>query len=184
MSNASKGFLSGGGPKALSFPTVGTSHTGTIESDPVESQQIDPATQEPKTWRDGNPMMQLVVTLATPASEDEDDDGLRRLFVKGQMRKAFQAALAEAGVDELLPGGQVTVTYTRDGEKSNPAFSAPKQYAVQYVPPKAVSTNGNGAVTATVVPASTPMPANAPKGMTQDIWDSLAPEARAALAAL
>jgi hypothetical protein len=184
MSNASKSFLSGGGPKALAFPTVGTSHTGTIDSDPVESQQIDPATQEPKTWKDGNPMMQLVITVATSQSEDEDDDGLRRIFVKGQMRKAFQAALAEAGVDELLPGGQITVTFTHEGEKSNPAFSPPKQYAVSYVPPKG-GTNGSGTVTTTATAAvAEPVPANLPAGMTAEIWATLSPEAQAALKAL
>lgn len=184
MSNASKSFLSGGGPKALAFPAVGTSHTVTIAEDPVESQQIDPGTQQPKTWKDGNPMMQLVITCQTNKQEDDDDDGIRRLFVKGQMRKAFQLALGESGCEELLPGGAITVTYTHDGEKSNPAFSAPKQYVVQYVPPKSGS-NGSGAVTATAAAVpSTPVPANLPAGMTPEIWATLSPEAQAALAAL
>lgn len=185
MSNDSKSFLSGGGPKALAFPTPGTTHTGLIESDPVESQQIDPGTQLAKTWKDGNPMMQLVVTLSTTEHEDDDDDGIRRLFIKGQMRKAFQNALTAAGADELLVGGQVTITYTHDGEKSNPAFSAPKQYVVQYSPPKS-GTNGNGSLAAASAVAATvsKVPENLPAGMTPDIWATLTPEAQAALSAL
>jgi hypothetical protein len=187
MSNASKSFLSGGGPKALAFPTPGTSHTGTITEDPVESQQIDFDSGEKKTWQDGNPMMQLVVTVDTGRPENEDDDGIRRLFVKGALRKAFQAALAEADCDELLPGGQVTVTYTHDGEKTGRGFP-PKQYVVQYVPPKSGS-NGAGALASTSaavpsVPSSVPVPANLPKGMTPEIWATLSPDAQAALAAL
>jgi hypothetical protein len=179
MSNDSKSFLSSGGPKALAFATPGTSHTGTVVGDPKESQQMSPD-GELKTWRDGNPMMQLVVTIDTGKQEDEEDDGLRRLFIKGQLRKAFQTALSEAGAEELLPGGNVTVTYTHDGERSNPAYSPPKQYAVVYVPPKASSTNGSGTVEA----AAVPVPENLPAGMTPEIWAGLPEAARAALQAL
>ena len=185
MSNDSKSFLSGGGPAALKFEKVGTSHTVTIcEPEPKESQQVDPKDGTLKTWKDGNPMMQLVIHVQTDKPEDEDDDGIRRVFVKGQMRKAFQAALQEAGVDELLVGGKLTIVYTHDGERSNPVFSPPKQYVVSYVPPTTVSTNGSGALTATGEVASTPMPANLPKGMTQEVWDSLSADAKAALTAL
>jgi hypothetical protein len=179
MSNDSKTFLSGGGPKALAFATPGTSHTGTITDDPKETQQMSPD-GELKTWRDGNPMMQLVVTVDTGKLEDEEDDGIRRLFIKGQLRKAFQTALTEAGVDELVPGGQVTVTYTHDGERSNPAYSPPKQYTVQYIPPKATAASGNGHVKATAVE----VPENLPAGMTAEIWAGLPDAARAALTAL
>lgn len=177
MSNDSHGFFGGNKVPSVSFPAIGTTGTGTIAEEPTETQQTTPK-GELKTWDDGNPMMQLVVTLQTTQRdpEIEDDDGKRRLYVKGQMKKAVGDAIFAAGCKGLDVGGQLTVTYVSDGERSNPAFSPPKQYEAVYLPPS------EDAAAATA--AAEPVPANLPNGMTPEVWAGLSPEAKTALAGL
>ena len=179
--NESYDFFAAGAPPPAKFPTPGTSVSGIITEEPQMSQQTDPS-GELKTWQDGNPMMQLVVTLKTEQRDPaiEDDDGSRRVFIKGQMRNAVQTAVKNARAKGLDVGGTLTVTYTHDGERSNPAFSPPKQYEAQYVPPKSdggaafLGTNGKSAAA----------PTNLPPGMSAEVWAGLTPEAQAALSGI
>jgi hypothetical protein len=117
------------------FPVKGTTVKGTIESI-VASQQTDIATGQVKSWPDGNPMMQLVVTLSTDERDPEiaDDDGQRRLYIKGQMLSAFKEALRLARAKPEV-GGTLAVQYKEDGEQKNPAWSPPKLYVAQYKAP-------------------------------------------------
>lgn len=193
--NDSVGFFSGGVPSAK-FPAFGSTVTGIISEDPQESQQTD-MDGKLKTWNDsGEPMLQLVVTLATDERDPEidEDDGQRRVYVKGQMRSAFQAALKASKSKGLNIGDKLSVTYTHDGEKSNPKLSAPKQYVVVHTPGHQtdggatfLGTSGNGTASATAAaaqPASVPVPENLPPGMTAEIWQTLTPDAQAALRSL
>ena len=82
-------FLMGGGAKSAKFDNEGDKVVGTILDMQVK-QQTDIKTGAPRTWDNGDPMMQLVVTLQTDARDDEDDDGQRTLYVKGQMQRAVQ----------------------------------------------------------------------------------------------
>lgn len=156
MSNASESFLAGGGPASAKFPNVGDGVEGTIKTEPTVEQQRHIETGEPLTWKDGNPRMQMVLTLATDQRDpaDEDDDGTRRLFVKGNLRKAIQEAVTKAGRKQLDVGGKLAVAYVGDGEKTNPAFSAPKIYKAVYTPP-------NGAEAAAAFLAAQPAAAPA-----------------------
>lgn len=222
MSNDSYGFFTSGA-KALSFLTPGTTHTGVITEDPYVQQQIDPVTSEPKTWKNGDPMLQLVVPVMTNYRdpEIEDDDGSRRLFIGNQgMRNAVSKAVKAAGAKGLDVGGTITVRYTHEGERTNPALNPPKFYDAHYVPPVGgdsgqflgtASAAGNSAPQGVSAPAQPPLgplggngagvppsvqPAvNAgpvqqvstqgmPPNMTIDVWQSLSPEARQALASL
>jgi hypothetical protein len=131
-------FLSGSGARSAKFPTIGTTVKGIIESAVVE-QQRDIETGLPKTWDDGNPMMQLVVTLDTDERESGEDDGKRRLFVKGQMRAAVVDALKAAGVKAIEVGGTLAVKYSGNGTAKKAAWTAPKQYVAQYKAPIAAS---------------------------------------------
>jgi hypothetical protein len=133
-------ILNAGGAPSAKFPTVGTTIKGTIET-AVVSQQQDFTTGEPKVWKDGNPAMQIVVTLATDErdAEIENDDGTRRLFVKGQMLSALKDALKTAGVKTLEVGGTLAVQYKSDGERSDPKFNPPKVYVAQYKAPEAAA---------------------------------------------
>lgn len=122
----------GGGAPSAKFPTIGTLVKGTVTDLRVE-QQRDFGTGDPKFYKDGNPMLQLVVTLATDERDPaiEDDDGHRRLFVKGQMKAAVQTAV-KATNTRLEPGGVLAVKYVSDKptDKGAPA----KQYVAQYQP--------------------------------------------------
>jgi hypothetical protein len=119
----------------ISFTEPGDQVTGVIVdiSDPVP--QTDPDGSVP-LWDDGTPRTQIIITLETDQAADEDDDGTRRLFVKGGgMVKAFRAEMRRAKVRGPRVGGELTVVYTGDGEVTRKGFNAPKVYAVAYTPP-------------------------------------------------
>lgn len=215
MPNDSYDFL--GGEKLPYFPTkaskFGDSITGTIcAPEPFQQQQAEP-NGKLKTWDDGNPMLQLVVTVQTTMHDPsiEDDDGRRRFYVKGAMRNAIADAVRKAGAKGLDIGGIVTLVYTHDEPPSSPGMSPARQFTATYQPPSASADflgTGNGAVAApAALPAgmtpevwatlpqaardaisatATPPAAqiNLPPGMTPDVWATLTPEAQAALSAL
>ncbi|AHZ95621.1 hypothetical protein PBI_OKIROE_60 [Mycobacterium phage OkiRoe] len=132
MTNASKQFLAGGGAPTAKFPNgvYGTVNGGRIVAEPVVEQQRDYDTGKPLTYDDGNPKMQMVVTIQTDLRDPSisDDDGKRRLFVRSGMRAAVQKAVQAAGVDFLAVGGDLQVTYTHDDGRA-------KQYTAVYTPP-------------------------------------------------
>lgn len=134
--NADDFLMGGGGAPTAKFPTPGAILTGRITEKPTVEQQRDIQTGEKKFWPDGNPMMQLVVTVQTDERDPsiEDDDGRRRLFVKGVMKNAIADAVRAAGARGLEVGGTLTVTYTHDGIAKQRGFSPPKQYSAQYQP--------------------------------------------------
>ena len=108
---------------------------GTIEAAQL-SQQTD-MDGKPKTWDDGNPRMQVVVTLSTDERDSslDDDDGTRRVFIKGQMLTALKDALKKAGARNLDVGGTLAVKYVEDGQPTKAGFNAPKVYVCQYKAP-------------------------------------------------
>ena len=185
--NDSAGFFGGSGATYFGFAQIGTTITGTITEDPETRQQTDPATGELKTWKGGDPMLVLVVTLQTTLRDpaDPEDDGKRSVWISSAGQKtAVGRALKTAGVKQLDVGGTLTLTYSGDGEKTNPAFNAPKIFTSIYAPPSAsaaffnADTNGHTAAAA-AVPA-----AKLPSGMTPAVWSTLTPEAQAALVSL
>lgn len=129
-------LMGGGGAPTAKFPAPGTSVTGPITKPPVVEQQRDIQSGEGKFWPDGNPMYQLVVTVQTDERDSaiDEDDGKRRIFVKGQLKNAVADAVRTAGAKGLEVGGVLTVTYTHDGQPKQRGFSAPKQYRADYVP--------------------------------------------------
>jgi hypothetical protein len=132
--NDSAGFFTGGAP-AVKFEKVGDTVTGVIV-DLEKRQQTDYKTKELLTWPDGKPRWQLAVTLQTNCN-DADDNGLRRVYVKGQMVGAIAKALREAGErveDGLSVGATLTIVYTGDGEAKN-GLNPPKLFAAKYEPP-------------------------------------------------
>ena len=158
---------------AARFPTPGTTVTGTICEPPRVEQQRDYSTGEPMYWRDGTPRMQLVVTLQTDERDPEypDDDGRRRLYVRGRMKTAIRQAVKTSGATGLDVGGTLTITYTGDGTPTNPRFQPPKEYNATYRPP---------ASTTAAPPATTPATQTAP-GAKPDLNN---PEIQALIAQL
>ena len=146
MSNVDD-FLFGGGARSAKLEHLGDLIEGTV-SDAVVSQQTAMETNEPLFWPDGKPKMQLVVTLATDLHEDDDDDGLRKLYAKGgryevasgkgqSMKDAIADACRKAGAKSLEQGARLRLGYTGEGKKTARGYSAPKLYTAQYTAPVA-----------------------------------------------
>ncbi len=180
-------FLMGGGVPSAKFPAIGSTVSGRITERPTVEQQRDFTTGDLKFWDDGKPQMQLVVTLATNERDPEnpEDDGTRRLYVKGQMKNAVASAVRAAGARGLEVGGTLTVTYARDGQKSNPRFNAPKNFDAQYVPAATAELHAPDPV-AQQQPAGqqyTPAPAAVPGLTPEQLQAAMANPATAALLA-
>ena len=130
-------FLMGGssGAPTAKFPTPGTVIGGRITEPPKLEQQRDIKSGEKKFWKDGDPMMQVVVTVQTDQRDPaiEDDDGKRRLFIKGQMKNAVSDAVRATGAPGLEVGGTLHVRFTHELPASGPGMSPPKQYEARYV---------------------------------------------------
>lgn len=123
-----------GGRKAISFATkdangftvhspIGTSFTGIITGELRRAQIIDFETKQPKFWKDGRPQEQVIIDLLTDEREDELDDGIRTLYVKGQMLAELQEKLrATRHLGRLGAGSRLTITLIayKDTGKGNP----------------------------------------------------------------
>lgn len=106
--------LAAGGGQYLKWEVPGTSYTGTIaaatlrQSKKFESNELD-------TWDDGNPKMQVVITLDTKYRDQSnpDDDGTRQATINmwGGQKSALAAACRAAGITEPEPGMGFTVTH-------------------------------------------------------------------------
>lgn len=136
-------FLFAGGSKSAKFEDVGDTIKGTVVTAEV-AQQTDPDGNL-KTWNDGSPVMQLIVTLQTDLKDDDDDDGTRRLYAKGgnftaasgkgsSMLVAIREAVKKAGAKSLDAGGVLTVQHSGLGTKAKASFNAPKLYVAKYEP--------------------------------------------------
>lgn len=134
MTTDANSFLMGGGVQSAKFDKPGTVVKGIIDDFQLRDQ-TDFATGKVKTWDDGNPMKQLVVTLRTDERENEDDDGRRRIYIKGQMQQAVREAVQKAGADGLGIGGELAVKYVKDGEAKQRGWNPPKVYAARYTVP-------------------------------------------------
>src|SRR5215469_6178550 len=53
-----------------------------IVIDQGTANATDPATGEQKFWKSGNPVLNVILTIQTDVHEDEEDDGIRRLFIQ------------------------------------------------------------------------------------------------------
>ena len=129
--DAATKFILGGGATAASFKKAGDSVTGVI-GDMVEKQQTDFDSGEPLTWPDGKPRNHLVVTLVTEEQNDEDDDGLRRLYVKGNLQRAIREAVIKSGSRTIADGAVLTVTYTGDDTPTRKGMNGAKLFTASY----------------------------------------------------
>lgn len=115
---------------AMRWPILGTTLEGVI-TDVDTSTQLDPATGKVRTFANGRPRRQVILTLQTKDGIGSGDDGRRRLFIKGFMVKPFREAIAKAGAPGPRPGHRVKVTYSADGEAAK-GLNAPKLFTVEY----------------------------------------------------
>ena len=132
---AADAFLMGSGGRSAKFEQHKDEVDGTIVSTEMR-QQTDFKSGKPKTWDDGNPMMHLVVTLKIEGpGVDDEDDLLRKLYVKSQMQVAVKNAVLEVGENTLANGGRLFVRYVGDDEPSKPGMNGAKRYFAKYVAP-------------------------------------------------
>lgn len=138
-------FLFGGGGKAAKFEQIGDFVEGTI-TDVRMTQQTSMDDNQPLTWSDGSPRMQLVITLQTNLSEGENDDGLRRIYAKGgnfevaegsgkSLKDAIADAVKRAEAKSIDEGGMLKVAHTGMGKKTNRGYQAPKLFKASYKAP-------------------------------------------------
>ena len=126
--------LLGSRSPAVKFPEIGASVDGVILSMTRGIQRDLDGTV--KTWDDGSPRIQAILTLQTKLAEDETDDGERRLFVKGMMVAAMREAMKAAKVKGPRPGGHLVVTFTGEAKPTAKGRNPAKLFTVTYEPPK------------------------------------------------
>lgn len=110
-------LASGPSLDSVKFRNVGDSVSGRIIdfADVQEREFADnPATGvkkgDPKTWPDGNPVMQVRITLETRPG---DQASRMNLYVSGKrMKGAVRAALAGSGAEDISPQSELSVTFT------------------------------------------------------------------------
>jgi len=178
MSNqAANDLIMGGGAPAAKFPAVGSMVRGKI-TDLTTGQQRDFATQELKTWKDGSPMMQAIITMQTDEHDPDipNDDGKRRVFVSSKsMREAIRDAIIASGQRELVIGGELAVAYVGDGQPEG-NLNPPKLYRAEYGPPALAASSLLGG---SPQPAAAPQPA--PQAPPPDAQPAAAPAGRSLL---
>jgi len=140
-------FLFGGGGKAAKFEQIGDFTEGTI-TDVRMAQQTSMDDNQPLTWSDGSPRMQLVITLQTKDHDGENDDGMRRIYAKGgnfevaegsgkSLKDAIADAVKRAEARSIDEGGILKVAYTGNGKRTNRGYQAPKLFKASYKAPVA-----------------------------------------------
>ena len=130
--------LMGGGGRSASFKNHGDRVWGEIvKSDRIQQRDFDSG--EPLFWDDEKtqPRMQIVISLQTDEREDDEDDGVRKVYVKepSQMLAAMRLAVTKAGAKGIANGGKFLVQYVSDGEPKRKGMSGQKQYFVKYEAP-------------------------------------------------
>lgn len=101
-------LLAGGSSlPSVKFPSIGDNYKGMVVDQEIRQQrEFNPeGPGELKTWDDGKPMMQIVLTV-----EDKHKE-VSRLYIKGRMMKVAKAALRGASMVSFKPGTLVDVTH-------------------------------------------------------------------------
>jgi hypothetical protein len=122
------------------------------------SQQTDFTTKAPLFYEDGKPRMQIVVTLRCREGDytpnGPTDDGMRKLYIKGQMQVAVRDAVVAARADGLAEGGTLAVKWDDEKPPEKRGHHPQKLYVAQYKPPAPANavtdllgTNGSAART-------------------------------------
>ena len=128
--------MSGGTPSAIGKDDpIGTRAEGIVKT--IEAQQQrDIDTGAPKFFDNGQPMMQIVVQIATERRDPTipGDDGARSVYVKGKNIAALRSASRRAGRDMPHPGDRFAVTYSANGEAKKRGWNPPKLYTYELTP--------------------------------------------------
>lgn len=132
-------LLTGKAVPSISFKDakVGDAFTGVI-SDLETAQVRNFETGDPEFWEDGNPKLQIVVTLETDYIDPAvpEDDGQRKVYLFGQKLNAAKVAMKEAGIQKLEKGFQFTISFVGEKPSSNKKYNNVKLYGITIVPSK------------------------------------------------
>lgn len=142
MSDANE-YLMSGGVRSATLKNVGDSVVGFINQPPELRQQTDFKTKALKTYRDGSPAMEVRVVLSIPedALENDEDDGLRALYVKGDMHRAVREAVRAASATGLEVGGKLFVRHSGVKPPTEPGLNGAKLYEAKYRAPEPAVTS-------------------------------------------
>jgi hypothetical protein len=139
-------FLMGNGAKPFPFEEIGNRVRGTIVA-MQKRQQTDMQTGEPVFWNNGDPKMMLQVTLQTEMQEDDNDEGMRSVYLRGgnyvpakgkgtSSLNAVKDAVRRSGSDKGIEiGGTLGIEFTGEAKASAKGFNAAKLYTADYVAP-------------------------------------------------
>lgn len=128
----------GSGAPAAKFANIGDTYVGRITA-MAQRQQTDPVTNQVKTFVDGSPRMQWVITIEQANGESVSlwARGGKSKAAKGTgetMLNAIGSAVRAAGASAVDVGGELAVAYTGESEAAlglNPS----KLFSAQYRPP-------------------------------------------------
>lgn len=147
MSTDPNEFLMGGGSASAKFEAVGDTVTGKIAA--VDIRQQTDLAGEPLIWDNGDPRMQMIVTIETDAKDNDDDDGKRNVYVKGSktggtqsLHDAVRTAVQAAGVKGIEVGGTLTVGFVGTEASKTKGYSDRKLYTAHYVAPDKATESG------------------------------------------
>jgi hypothetical protein len=174
-----------GGPPSLSFGDKFNHYRwaniwrgGRVIAEPTMRDEVDPDTNQPKVWPNGEKKRKMIITLEctgglitlrdgtqvqVPDERDPrnpEDLGHRRLFVQGYMVDAMREAVSDAGVSGVHMGGYVYTAWTDEKPPSKPTFSPAKLYKGLYLPPAIAVPQGQ-------TPPSTGLASQQPGGFPQ-----------------
>jgi hypothetical protein len=136
-------FLTGG-LVAAKWPTIGFVVEGTVK-DARMQQQRDFDDNEPLFWNDGSPRMQLVIDLQSEATGRTwrglkntetavpNDTGMRALYVKGNLQRAFSQALRDAQA-KFEKGAHIRIERIADVPNPDPKKQDALDFRVVYTP--------------------------------------------------
>ena len=134
-------ILMGRGGRSASFKNIGDSVAGEIvRSDTMQQRDIKDG--KPLFWDDGKPKESLVLSIQTGEAVDDEDDGIRNVYVKvpSQMLTALRIALRQARAKGIENGAGIRITYVSEKPAESKGMSPAKQYEVAYEPPTRVTT--------------------------------------------
>lgn len=135
-----------GGAKTVPFDNIGDTVTGIVIAPPEARRQTDPETGEPKTFKNGQPMIMWAVRVATNLRDPQDpyDDGERMIYLKWKSQEAVKNAVRASGAQTIEAGGTLTLTLSGFGPKTKSAWNPPKEWTARYVPPANDAFMNNG----------------------------------------
>lgn len=101
------------GAPVFKFADPGDKITGIVMEEPKLLPMKAYGSDQPKVDGAGNPVMQILLLLATDQQLDPEHDGQYRVYVdKPGMKAAVRRALTEAGSTTVEVGGELTIEFT------------------------------------------------------------------------